>query len=813
MIRMTQKYIAHILAVTLISAAEIPFKPTPDRVYDIHHTRIELTVDLEEEFVQGRVTHSLSPYSENLSSLSFDCADTQVHRVVLNGKTPIDFDLYDKKLWINLDRSFGFQDTISLTIDYRSTPTRGLYFIHSDSIYPEKHNQAWTQGEQNENHHWVPLHDYPNDKATFETILTVKKPYVAVSNGELVSTKDNGKTRTYHWRENSPMVSYLISFAIGDYKKIEDSLDGLPVNYWVYPEHSREDALRSFGKTPEMIDVFGKILDFPYPYEKYDQVILEDFMFGGMENITLTHQTDRTMHPETARPDHTSDGLVAHELAHQWFGNLLTTRNWANIWLNEGITSFTELIWVEAEKGRDEMEYYRYNDLKGMLRAAKYDPRSMVYFNYTDMGSLFNGNVYAKGAIIMNLLRDYLGYEAFYRGLRKYVRDNAYKNVETNDLKKAFEESTGKNLYWFFDQWAYRMGVPELEVSYKYDRRNKRVKMKIKQTQNVEETSLFKLPMTVLIDDGEIKRHRIFFDKQEDEFTFPCTQPPRMVILDEGQKTPKILTLKKSQDELVFQLENAPHVLDRVWAAVELGQGRPRKKSEDALLKSMISDPFWGVRKEAAIAYGKLNPKGGAEKILDLPEEIDSRVLRERIKALGKYKKNDFVNNYLVKILKTDERDYVLRDAFNTLVKVDPNTAEGWIDWALEKDSHGDGLRRSAISALAEDKSDENFERIQSLAQYGGTTWNARPTAVYHLAGFVEDRPKVLEWFVDQLNDPNRAVRRICIRTVGDQGSKKHISALSALNDPYNQKSIDRAIKNLEKPKRFNRARARKKGS
>ncbi len=777
------------------------YHSTPDLEYDIHHSKIEISVDIKNKRVKGQVIHTLSPLSNAFRTLVLDCEETEVSRVEVMGGAELTFQLSESTLQINLDKRYKFDDTLAVKIEYESSPTMGLYFVHADSVYPEKHDQAWTQGELTENHHWVPLHDYPNDKATFETIITVNKPFIAVSNGELVSVNSTRKTNTFHWRENHPMVSYLISFAVGDYKKVEDKFDDLPVNYWVYPEHSKDDALRSFGKTPDMIRVFNEAFDYPYPYEKYDQVLIEDFMWGGMENITLSHQTDDTMHPESARPDHTSDGLVAHELAHQWFGNLLTTRNWANIWLNEGITSFSELIWVEAEKGKDEMEYYRYWEMKGMLAAAKYDPRPMVYYEYDNPNNMFNGNVYAKGAVIMHLLRDYLGDEAFYRGLRKYVKDNAYKNVETQDLKKSYEEATGKNLYWFFDQWAYKKGIPKLEVSYRYDRRNKRVVLQVKQTQNIQESSLFKLPVTVLLDDGNFARHKIFLDKAEDQFSFPSNQKPKMVIFDEGFITPKTLDFKKSLNELCYQLKNAPHVLDRVWAAIELGKGRPGKKASDALINAIAHDPFWGVRKEAAIALGKLKPRKGAEKILGLPEEADSRVLCERIKVLGFYKNNESSKEYLKHILESENRDFVLKAAFQTLLKVNEEEGEKWLDWALESNTYEDGLIRAAIQYIASKKDSASLERLIALAEYGGTTWEARGTAVSHLSRKVKDHPELMDTFVHLLKDPSRSVRGTAIRTVGRFGKKGHISVLSEIEEAFFEQSVNRAIKNLENPK------------
>jgi len=805
--------VKHFIKIFILSTglnfAGQPYHATPDRTYDILHSRIQLSINLQTESIAGSVTHTFIPFKTDFNTLILDCEDTEVLKVYLDNGKKLDFDQYDKKLRINLDRNYTFTDTITVSIEYESYPNRGLYFVHADDVYPEKHEQAWTQGEQMDNHHWVPLHDYPNDRATFETILTVKKPYVAVSNGELLNVKDEGDYRTYHWRENYAMVSYLISFAVGEYNKVEDNLGDLPVNYWVYEEHSRLDALRSFGKTPHMIKVFNDILDFEYPYEKYDQILIEDFMWGGMENITLTHQTDRTMHTESARPNRTSDGLVAHELAHQWFGDLLTTRNWANIWLNEGITSFMELVWVEAEKDLDEMEYYRYGDLKSMLRAANYDPRPMVYFKYKDSNSLFTANVYAKGAIILNLLRDYLGYEIFYRGLQKYTKDNAYKNVETNDLKKAFEESTGQNLYWFFKQWAYTKGIPELEVSTRYDGQNNRLIMKIEQIQDIKESSLFKLPMTVLIDDGEITRTKIVFDKIEDEFSFPCSQRPRMVVLDEGMKTPKKLNFKKSNKELIYQLKNAPHVLDRTWAAVEMGAGRSSGIIVEALINSAENDPFWGVRREAYKALGKLKPRGGALKILAVGRDSDARVTVEKINTLKLLGENSETSAYLMQILKSEKKDYILAESLEALLKIDPDQAAEWYTWALLQESHNDILRRTAIASLKDDKTEDNLKKLLSLADYGGTTWQARYSAVWYLIGYIDDYPETLDWFKNNINDPNRGIRGMSIDVMGNHGTKKDIPFLMSLDNQFHQDKIDEAVEKLGKKRKSKRSSRR----
>ena len=498
---------------TIIHAEEAPYNPTPDRYVDIHHSRIDIKVDLDDSTVIGNVTHIMSSLRTDLYIIQLDCEDTEINKVLINNNRPLKYSLNGPKLNIELDRTYGFDDTLTLSIDYISRPKKGLYFVQNDRSYPDKNVQAWTQGEGMDNHNWVPLWDYPNDRSTFEVILTVDTPYTAVSNGEFMGMKDNGITRTFHWHEQFPMVSYLISFVIGDYRRIEDKYGDLSIGYWVTPEYSDEDAFRSFSRTPEMVAYFNELTGIPYPYEKLDQIIVDDFMWGGMENITLIHQSSRTMHTDRARPDHTSDGLVAHEIAHQWFGNMLTTRNWANAWLNEGFATFLTYVWQEYDKGRDDAEYSRRWMMSSVKWADKSNPRPMVQYYYVSDMDLFDSNIYAKGSLVLNMLRQILGYDAFWRAVRNYAKEYQHKNVESQDLKRIFEDVTGQNLEWFFDQWVYTAGLPELEIKYKYNRRNEHVKLTVKQTQKVENSSLFRLPLTVLIDNGEIIRQEIWIEE------------------------------------------------------------------------------------------------------------------------------------------------------------------------------------------------------------------------------------------------------------------------------------------------------------
>ena len=344
-----------------------------------------------------------------------------------------------------------------------------------------------------------------------------------------------------------------LSFVIGEFRRIEDKYGDLSIGYWISPEYSEEDALRSFSRTPEMVAYFNELIGIPYPYEKLDQIIIDDFMWGGMENITLIHQSSRTMHTDRARPDHSSDGLVAHEIAHQWFGNMLTTRNWANAWLNEGFATFLTYVWQEYDKGRDDAEYSRRWMMSSVRWADKSNPRPMVQYYYVSDMDLFDSNIYAKGALVLNMLRQLLGYDAFWRVVRNYAKEYQHKNVESQDLKRIFEDITGQNLEWFFDQWVYTAGLPELEIKYKYNRRNEHVKLTIKQTQNIQNSSLFRLPITVLIDNGEIIRQNLWIEDEESTFLIPSMRNPNMVLVDEGHIIPKRMNFDKKHTELIYQ--------------------------------------------------------------------------------------------------------------------------------------------------------------------------------------------------------------------------------------------------------------------
>ncbi|MAL64703.1 MAG: hypothetical protein CMF94_01230 [Candidatus Marinimicrobia bacterium] len=782
---------------SLVFAADdnAPLNRTKDRHVDIKHIKINVSVDLKTKSVFGYVTHTLSPLKNELKSFTLDGDDMIIRRVRMKDQD-LEFNHSGNKIHIELPNTIGWNDTVDVRIDYSAYPRKGTYFFGPDESYPDQPWQAWTQGETEDNHHWVPLYDYPNERATFETILTVDKKFQAVSNGELVSLKKNENgTHTWHWRENFPMVAYLISFAVGEFEKVEDSYKDIPVNYWVYKEN-RKETNRSFGLTTDMMKVFGDLSGIEYPYEKYDQIIVDNFMFGGMENITLTHNTDRTMHDEFASPDVSSEGLVAHELAHQWYGDMLTTRNWENIWLNEGFATFLSRVYRHMKFGQDEGEYIRYGEMQSYFGSNKRWSRPTVCNKYYNPIDLFDGHVYAKGSLILSMMENVLGKDAFWKAVKHYTKENQYKCVETQDFKKSIEEVTGQNLDWFFKQWLYEAGYPKYDVKWNYLQRNRSVQLRIKQTQK---GNLFKMPIKIRIDK---KEHEVWVKEKDFMIEIPALKRPEMVIFNSGSLVLSELTFNKPISEWILQLERSPHVLDRISAINVLKDKKGRRVVELALLKAAESDTFWGVRREAIYALASHKSKKYAKELMSISQGQDNRVRRAIWFSLRNYKKNSEVSNFLQEVIDTDKKYYSVSDAFKALVIVDSSAAKSKVEGLLERDSHTDVIRKSAISYFGSVKNDKNYNRLKKLVSYGGTTWDARPEAVNQLGKYAEEKTETLDLFVGLLSDNMRSVRRNAVRQIGRYGGKNHLDALDELlaEDPILERDIRFAKKSILKP-------------
>jgi aminopeptidase N len=518
----------------------------PPRTYDILNYTLRTRFDVPGKAVVGDETIKLKPLAAGFNTFALDASSMQVESVTLvPGDTALRFTQPPGRLSITLDRAYETTETIAVRIQYQAHPQRGLYFIPQAQGTAQSINkpaQIWTQGEPEDNHYWFPCYDFPDDKATSEQFITTAANEIAISNGALVETLDNPDgSHTYHWKMDQPHASYLISLIVGDYVKLTDTYKNIPVEYYTY-RGTETAARKAFAKTPRMMELFSQELGFEYPYNKYAQTIVNYFVFGGMENITATTQSDWEILRNNGDdgPGETKENLVSHELAHSWFGNLVTCKDWSQAWLNEGFATFMEAAFKEQERGRDAYLAELREDARLYFDEDRQQyRRPLVYARYREPINLFDATLYKKGALVLHMLRETVGDEMFWKALNKYLNDNQYKTVETKDLERAFEQTTGKKLDWFFDQWVYKAGYPELRVSYAYHQPSRTLTISVLQTQvpDASTPAVFRLPIDVELTTSQGTRtERIEITRREQQFTFQLDEKPLKIIFDKGSR-------------------------------------------------------------------------------------------------------------------------------------------------------------------------------------------------------------------------------------------------------------------------------------
>ncbi|NBD17189.1 MAG: aminopeptidase [Cyanobacteria bacterium] len=653
---------------------------TPDRPGNVQHIFLDLVLDIPNQSFQGSSTLTLKPVQSGLTHLTLDAEDLTIERVQINQVSqPFHYD--GKQLQVQLLQPTTF-DPIDLVIHYRvDHPQRGLYFIQPDKDYPDKPTQVWTQGEDEDSRFWFPCFDYPGQLATSEVRVEVPKPYVAVSNGELVATEDKGENTIYHWRQNQVHPTYLMTLAVGDFAKIEDQWNHTPVEYYV--EKGREaDAKRTMGKTPQMIEFFSKQFGYAYPYPKYAQVCVADFIFGGMENTSTTLLTDRCLLDERAMPDkQRAESLVAHELAHQWFGDLLVIKHWSHAWIKEGMASYSEVLWTEQEYSKDEATYYILNEARSYLDEDSSRYRRPIVTNiYREAIELYDRHLYEKGACVYHMIRGELGEEAFTQAIHNFVQKNAHRTVETVDLLRAIDEVTGRNLSPLFDQYVFRGGHPDFKVSYSWDAQNHLAQLTVTQTQgktdkDVTENELFDLKIPVgfgyVSEAGDVCFETMSFHLHEKEHNFyvPLPQQPQFISFDQGNYHLKTVTLEYPTEELKTQLKSDPDVTSRIYAAEALGK-KGGLEVIKALAESLTQDPFWGVRVEVAKQLGKIKLQQAIPELITGLKDEHPKVRRTVLEGLANFKIEESYQAVKAVVQQGDPSYYTEATAFKMLGKM-----------------------------------------------------------------------------------------------------------------------------------------------
>ena len=576
----------------------------PDRPGQVEHIFLDLNLDIPNQSCYGSCSIRLLPVRNGIDRLTLDAVNLKIESVQVNEVTQ-KFEYDGEQLCIYLSQPTEIGHRLLIAIAYAAEkPQRGIYFIQPDKHYPHKPTQVWTQGEDEDSRYWFPCFDYPGQLSTSEIRVRIPQPLVAISNGELIDTVEEAKYTTYHWSQQQIHPTYLMTLAVGDFAEIRDEWHDKAVTYYV--EKGREaDAKRSMGKTPQMIEFLSEKYGYPYAFPKYAQVCVDDFIFGGMENTSTTLLTDRCLLDERAILDNrNTESLVVHELAHQWFGDLVVIKHWSHAWIKEGMASYSEVMWTQREYGDQEAAYYRLSEARSYFSedSSRYR-RPMVTHVYREAIELYDRHIYEKGSCVYHMIRAELGDELFWQAVQTFVQDNAHKTVETIDLLRAIEKATGRNLAFLFDQYVYRGGHPDFKVAYAWDGDANLAKVTVTQTQaKADSKDLFNLRIPIGFgykENPQLTTFTVRVHEKEQSFYFPLTQKPDFISFDVGNNYLKTVTLEYPISELKAQLEFDPHPISRIYAAAALAK-KGGLEATLALSSALKNDPFWGVRVEVA---------------------------------------------------------------------------------------------------------------------------------------------------------------------------------------------------------------------
>jgi aminopeptidase N len=791
-----------------------PFAPpgTPtnfvgDRPARLDHVKLDWDLDLPGHRLAGTATLTLTVRREALAVLTFDAVELDVHAVAIDGR-PAAFDNDGERLRVTCPAPLAEGTRLDVAIEYSCQPRRGLYFIGPDAAHPDRASQCWTQGQDDDSRHYWPCIDHPIEKFTTEVLCTAPAASFVLSNGVLRQRTElpGGRVR-WHYALEFPQPAYLVTLVAGPFAEIAARAPRTGIDVFYYAPPGREqEAQRSLGRTPDMIDFFSERIGVPYPYPRYSQITVAEFIFGGMENTTATTLTDLVLLDERAALDHDVDGLVAHELAHQWWGDLLTCREWSEAWLNEGFATYFEYVWREHAKGRDEADLELLVDTDGYLTEAGRYQRPVVCRQYDEPIHLFDAHLYEKGGRVLHMLRHELGDGAFWRAIGHYARKHAHGSVETRDLARAIEDTTGRNVDELFDRWIARPGHPELAGRWEWDEDRKVGTLRLSQKQPVTpEAPLFKFSTLVRFEVGGREHdERVAVSEASHAFEFHLSARPTQVIFDPGDVVLKSVKLDKSSALWRRQLHAARLAIDRVAAARALAE-LPDPAGIAALAAAMRDDPFWGVRAAAARALGQTRRDEARDELVAAFADPHPRVRRAVAAALGDFVADAAAARALAACLRRGDPSYFVEaEAAAALGRTRSPEALTLLPTLLDRPSFQDVIRSRAIEGLGR-CGDERALAVIRDAWRPGAVWASRRAVVSALAELARGTGSARaarELIEIRLRDRDFRVRAEAAAALARLGSAEAIpairGALAGELDGRARRRMDEAIRDLE---------------
>jgi len=684
-----------------VNVYERPLQYERSRDYDAKHYRIALTFDLDKKYFEGENKITLTPLRDDFKECLLDAEELVVAAVTNSENMPLQFTQTDKLITVHLSKAYEYGETVTFTVKYHATnPKVGLFF---DEESPANPVMVSTVSWPDRAHHWFPCYDFPHDKVTDEMIITVKNKYKVLSNGKLVSVKEDKKngTKTYHWSQELPHSTYLFMLAIGPFAVIEDSLGSLPVTYWVY-EKDVEDAKWIFKKTPHIIDYFNSLFGYQYPWAQYAQVT-SPRMGGGAENTTATVLGQGVIHDRRAEQDFSWERIIAHEAAHQWWGDLITLRTWSQTWLNESFGTYSDYLYTRHDKGEDEGAYDLLRKKNQYLQEAhqRYI-RPIVFDRYNRPQDNFDSHTYPKGAAVLHMLRFIIGDKPFFRTLKHFLHKHEFQAVDTHDFMTAIKDVTGQNLDWFFEQFIFKPGHPFFKISYTWDEQSQKIKLKVVQTQDTSQgIPIYTIPVIIGITTPEKRiSEKVWIKHKEQAFEFSVDKKPLLVRFDEGNYLLKEWTFEKNLEELLYQLKN-DDVIGRSWAASELAEFQDDPMAMRGLKDRAQNDEFWAVRQSAIETLGTLKKREHLGLFKEKCADKNSKVRVAALGVLGNYEEPELVSLFK-KQFKEDDSYLAQAEALKSIGKCGDRSHLSFLKEAAKMESPRNVIKRAADWAIKE---------------------------------------------------------------------------------------------------------------
>jgi aminopeptidase N len=749
----------------------LPRHYAPDRDAEVLHLALDITPDFKGRSISGEATLTFKPIAKPLVELKLDAVDLSIESVRSEEKIE-GYQLCDDHLIITFASAIAAEKPARVSIRYSAQPRKGLYFRTSEMGYQPGDEHLFTQGEAIDTRCWYPGYDSPNEKFTTEITCRVPRGMTVLSNGRLVSqAQDPSGLAVFHWSQDKPHANYLVSLVAGYFKSVEDKYKDIPLALYV-PPSDIETANHTFRDTKDVMDFYEHDIGVDFPWAKYYQVIVQDFMEGGMENTSLTTLTENTLFTSATENLRDSDGLISHEMAHQWFGDLVTCKDWSQIWLNEGFATFYATLYDEHKNGRDAMLYHLYGTRRRLV-AMTNDTRPIVSRAFEHPDDVFNYLAYQKGSMVLRMLRAQLGEDLYRLCIKTYLQRHQYGNVVTEDLAAVIEELSGRSYDQFFDQWVYHGHYPELEAAYSWDQKDKLAKISIQQNQRLsDEVLLFNFPLKILLKTKSVRVEKTVTVKDRaQDFYFPLSEAPQIVRLDPHiELLAKINFMSLSTAMIDAQLADDSDVAGRLEAVNAL-KDKTDGASVEKLKTVLNGDPFYGVRIEAAGALNSIHSQESLQALLDSAAQTDARARNQVMTAIAGFY-NQAAYEAERKGLSAEKNPDIQAQDIKGIGNYPNSAARDFLVPLLASHSYRNSLADAAISAI---RAQDDPSYIQPLRQtlesrrsdFTSAGFAAGLDALAYLARDEKVKAGVREFLLAYVNDKKESVQLGAIKALG----------------------------------------------